>query len=77
MYVCVCNGVKDSQVREVGSRGVVDAEALVKAFHLDDPESCGRCFANVAAFQALARGELEPSQFGAAFWDPELEPSLP
>lgn len=41
MYVCVCQAVTDSQVREAVERGVASMRALRE--HLGVASECGRC----------------------------------
>ncbi len=43
MYVCICNGYRDAEIREVARSGVRCAK---KAYHaLGDGPNCGRCLA--------------------------------
>jgi bacterioferritin-associated ferredoxin len=50
MYVCLCKGLTESDVKQVGHAGIMTAEALIRVLGLDAEECCGRC--------ALAADEL-------------------
>jgi bacterioferritin-associated ferredoxin len=63
MYVCLCQGVKESAVREAGASGLTRPKELVQVLGLAEPGCCGRCLRNVRHFVALA---LEGSGVGSA-----------
>lgn len=54
MYICLCKGVKESDVRQLALAGMVTAGNVVDAFGLDDEDCCGRCAKNVCELVALA-----------------------
>ena len=54
MYVCVCRGITEADVRGVGSRGVVAPEALIRVLGLDAEDCCGRCSDQIHEFVELA-----------------------
>ncbi len=54
MYVCLCRGVKESEVRDAAARGVVTMEQLVETFGWDGDEVCGRCLRNILRLAELA-----------------------
>jgi bacterioferritin-associated ferredoxin len=58
MYVCLCKGLTESEVRRVGEAGLVDSSSLVERFGLDDDECCGRCARNIHELVALASGQV-------------------
>ncbi len=41
MYVCLCNGYRESELRELARRGIADAEDAFLA--LGDGPCCGSC----------------------------------
>ena len=47
MYVCLCKGLRESDVERMGQLGITDAGTLTLALGLDDDGCCGRCAANV------------------------------
>ncbi|WP_447973353.1 (2Fe-2S)-binding protein [Nitrospira sp. Kam-Ns4a] len=56
MYVCLCKGLTEADVRQAGRAGHVDSTALVKKLGLDDDECCGRCARNIHELVAIASG---------------------
>ena len=54
MYVCLCHGIKEAEVREAGTRGIVTEEELADMFDWYNPETCGRCLKNMPEISALA-----------------------
>jgi len=57
MYVCLCKGLREADVRQVALAGMVTAETVVAAFGLDDEDCCGRCARNVYDLVAIATGK--------------------
>jgi bacterioferritin-associated ferredoxin len=57
MYVCLCKGITESDVREAGRAGLVMACQLKAKFGLKDSGCCGRCSKNIQAFVELAASE--------------------
>ncbi|HEY5567568.1 MAG TPA: (2Fe-2S)-binding protein [Gammaproteobacteria bacterium] len=41
MYVCICNGVRDREIRQAAMTGLRSARAVYS--HLGKPARCGRC----------------------------------
>lgn len=41
MYVCICNGHRDRDIREAAEKGLRCARAIYT--HLGKPARCGRC----------------------------------
>lgn len=58
MYICLCKGVTDSDVRRLGRAGVVSPKALAAELGIDRDDCCGRCFASILNLATLARAEL-------------------
>lgn len=54
MYVCLCQGLRESDVRELGACGITRPKELVQALGLAEPSCCGRCLRNVRRFVSLA-----------------------
>lgn len=61
MYVCICNGHRDSEIRRVAAAGIKSARDIYA--HLGKPPRCGRCleFANklVAEVHDVVAGGAE------------------
>jgi len=59
MFVCVCKGIKESDVRELGQAGVTCPKALAFTLGIDDEDNCcGRCINNIDDFVSMATDEL-------------------
>jgi bacterioferritin-associated ferredoxin len=56
MYICLCKGITDSQVRNLGREGIVGSEALAAKLGIDRDDCCGRCVRRLADFLSLAQG---------------------
>lgn len=54
MYVCLCNGITESEVREAGRAGIVMSCQLKSKFGLKRNGSCGRCSKNINEFVEIA-----------------------
>jgi bacterioferritin-associated ferredoxin len=57
MYICLCKGITDSDVRNLGCAGVVSPGALAKELGIDRDDCCGRCVAGIAKIATLAKVE--------------------
>jgi bacterioferritin-associated ferredoxin len=57
VYVCLCRGLTEKDVRRVAEAGATTPATLIAALGLDDPCCCGRCRRNIDQITALARGE--------------------
>ncbi|RMH05106.1 MAG: (2Fe-2S)-binding protein [Nitrospirae bacterium] len=58
MYVCICKGVTESDVRKLGQHGIVCPQAIASSLGLTDRKNCcGRCLKKLDEFVALATGE--------------------
>ena len=61
MYLCLCQGITDSNVREAGRNGITTPCQLKTKFGLKQRGCCGRCSKNIDEFvqiAASARREL-------------------
>jgi bacterioferritin-associated ferredoxin len=55
MYVCICKGIKESDVRELGQAAITCPKKLADSLGLNDKKHCcGRCVKNISKFVALA-----------------------
>ena len=58
MYICICKGITESDVRKLGQAGVTVPRELACALRLDDKKNCcGRCIKNISKFVELAAQE--------------------
>lgn len=58
MYVCLCKGLKEADIRQVTLNGMLNAETVIKTFGLDDEDCCGRCARNIYELVALATANV-------------------
>ncbi len=57
MYVCLCKGITESEVRKAGRAGIVTPCQLKSRFGLKQNGCCGRCAKNIHEFVDLAKSE--------------------
>ena len=58
MYICICKGIRESDVQELGKAGVTCPKKLAATLGLNDKKNCcGRCIKNISKFAALAEEE--------------------
>jgi bacterioferritin-associated ferredoxin len=57
MYLCLCKGITESDVREAGRAGIVMPCQLKAKFGLKEAGSCGRCSKNIHEFVEIATSE--------------------
>ena len=57
MYICLCKGISESQVRECGRLGICSADALAVALGIEEEGVCGRCLRNIDDLVALATSD--------------------
>ncbi len=57
MYVCLCKGITESDVRRLGRAGVLHPDSLAAALGINDEGCCGRCARNIETLVALAASE--------------------
>jgi bacterioferritin-associated ferredoxin len=65
VYLCLCKGLTEADVKRqarCGSRGV---EALIADLGLEDDDCCGRCAMDACEFESIAAIEWESLQVGA------------
>ena len=54
MYMCLCKGITESDVREAGRAGCVIPSQLKCKFGLKESGCCGRCAKHIHEFVDLA-----------------------
>jgi len=54
MYLCLCKGISDADVRQAARAGHTTAEALIAVLGLRDEECCGNCVDNIEDFVRIA-----------------------
>jgi bacterioferritin-associated ferredoxin len=55
MYVCICKGIRESDVLELGRSGVTCPKAIASSLGIDDKNNCcGRCIKRVSHFVKMA-----------------------
>lgn len=59
MYVCLCKGLTESDVREAGRQGSLTTRQIIAEFGLRENGCCGRCAKNIHELVALAKSHLE------------------
>jgi bacterioferritin-associated ferredoxin len=57
VYICLCKGITESQVRQLGLAGICSPDALARTLGLEEEGVCGRCLRNIEALTALATSE--------------------
>jgi len=57
MYICLCKGITESDVKECGRNGFITPQALVCRLGINADDCCGRCLRNVEEIVALACNE--------------------
>jgi bacterioferritin-associated ferredoxin len=57
VYICLCKGISEAKIRELGLAGICSPDALARALGLEDEGVCGRCIRNIEALTALATRE--------------------
>jgi bacterioferritin-associated ferredoxin len=57
MYLCLCKGITESDVREAGRAGIVMPCQLKAKFGLKDSGCCGRCSKNIHEYVEIATRE--------------------
>lgn len=55
MYVCICKGIRESDVHELGRSGITCPKAIASSLGIDDKDNCcGRCLKKVCNFVKIA-----------------------
>ena len=53
MYICLCKGLTESDLRRATPCGNADPNALIEVLGLEDEDCCGRCLENIHELAAL------------------------
>lgn len=59
MYVCLCKGITESDIRKLGCAGFLHPDLLAATLGIDEENCCGRCARNIEELVALAASELD------------------
>jgi bacterioferritin-associated ferredoxin len=57
MYICLCKGITESDVKECGRNGFITPQVLACRLGINAEDCCGRCLRNVEEIVALACNE--------------------
>ena len=60
MYVCLCKGLTESDVRRAAQSCELDPDSLVKKLGLDHEDCCGRCLRNIHQLITIASASPAP-----------------
>ena len=60
MYVCLCKGITESDVREAGREGLMTRCQLKTKFGLKQSGCCGRCAKNIDELVEIATQAATP-----------------
>jgi bacterioferritin-associated ferredoxin len=67
MFLCLCKGITEAEVQQVGRQGILAASDLIDILELDDELCCGRCALEIEEFQAVAQSAWTPPPMAVAF----------
>ena len=60
MYLCICKGITESDVEDLGRSGMTCPKKLAAALGLEDEDNCcGRCLDNMADLVTIASRECD------------------
>jgi bacterioferritin-associated ferredoxin len=63
MYICICKGIRESDVQELGKAGITCPKKLASKLELNDRKNCcGRCIKNICKFATLAEEKFSCPQ---------------
>ncbi len=57
MFICLCKGLREVDVRSAARAGCTSPEALIAQLRLDADDCCGRCLREIDLLVDLAVGE--------------------
>jgi len=66
VYVCLCKGLTESDVKRQARAGYIPVTLLMDKLGLNDDDCCGRCANDVEEFESIAATEWECLAQGAA-----------
>lgn len=61
MYVCICKGIRLSDMVDVAKSRGTTPEDLIETLGFDDGDSCGRCASQITELSVMAKLELGKS----------------
>jgi len=64
MFLCLCKGITEAEVQELGRQGILGAAELIDILELDDELCCGRCALEIHEFQEVAQAAWAPPATG-------------
>lgn len=67
MYVCLCKGITEDDVRKLGRAGITEPDALAHALGIDQKGCCGRCVRDIEEIVSLAANETNLIHVDARF----------
>jgi bacterioferritin-associated ferredoxin len=56
MYVCLCKGLTEADIRRMAPKRELCPETFKACFGFDDEECCGRCAEKLPELLAIAKG---------------------
>jgi bacterioferritin-associated ferredoxin len=62
VYLCLCKGITEAQVKRLAQAGTSTVEGLIVVLGLEDDECCGRCAEDIEEFVELAKQEWEKAR---------------
>ena len=66
MYLCLCKGLTEADVKRQARDGSRCVEALIVDLGLEDDDCCGRCAVDTCEFELVAASEWDCPQVGVA-----------
>jgi bacterioferritin-associated ferredoxin len=66
VYLCLCKGLTESDVRRQARCGSYTVDALIADLGLEDDDCCGRCARDADEFEAIAAPEWTTLQLSVA-----------
>jgi bacterioferritin-associated ferredoxin len=59
VYLCLCKGLTEADVKRQARGGSRCVEALIAGLGLEDDDCCGRCAMDTCEFESVAASEWE------------------
>jgi len=66
MYVCLCKGITESDLRRVDPSGEATLDTLITVLGLDDEDCCGRCMEKIDELTALVPEQCQGCPLAAS-----------
>lgn len=70
MYVCLCKGITESDLRRAAAAGEATPDTLITVLGLEDEGCCGRCIENIEDLAALVSGRCRECPLSATLSHP-------